>query len=91
MTSRIPSTTSAAMEPKTPSLNLEDEIRRRAYELYEQRGGEHGHDVEDWLRAEEEIKEMQAQSAAVRTTDRSAIPRARQVLPISVGAFAAST
>jgi hypothetical protein len=43
------------MEPKNPSLNLEDEIRRRAYDLYEQRGGEPGHDVEDWLRAEEEV------------------------------------
>ena len=91
MTSRSPSTTSAVMEPNAPSLNLEDEIRRRAYELYEQRGGEHGHDVQDWLRAEEEIKEMQARSAAVRTTDRSATPRARRVLPISVGTFAAST
>jgi hypothetical protein len=55
LTSRIPSTTSAVMEPKNPSLNLEDEVRRRAYDLYEQRGGEQGHDVEDWLRAEEEV------------------------------------
>ncbi len=35
--------------------NLEEEIRRRAYELYEQRGREGGHEVEDWLRAEEEV------------------------------------
>ena len=35
--------------------NLEEEIRRRAYELYETRGWEDGHDLEDWLRAEEEI------------------------------------
>ncbi len=31
------------------------EIRRRAYELYEQRGREHGRDFEDWLAAEEEL------------------------------------
>lgn len=33
----------------------EDAIRIRAFELYEQRGGEAGHDVEDWLKAEQEI------------------------------------
>jgi hypothetical protein len=32
-----------------------DQIRRRAYELYEARGQEGGHDVEDWLQAEAEI------------------------------------
>ena len=35
--------------------NLEEEIRRRAYEFYEQRGRESGHELEDWLRAEEEL------------------------------------
>jgi HSP20 family molecular chaperone IbpA len=30
------------------------EIARRAYELFEARGGEHGHDREDWFRAESE-------------------------------------
>ena len=30
-------------------------ICARAYELFQERGGEHGHDAEDWLRAEEEI------------------------------------
>jgi DUF2934 family protein len=32
-----------------------EEIARRAYELYLQRGGEQGKDVEDWLRAEKEL------------------------------------
>jgi hypothetical protein len=32
-----------------------EEIARRAHELYVQRGGEHGKDVEDWLAAEEEL------------------------------------
>lgn len=31
---------------------LQDMIRERAYELYEKRGREPGHDGEDWLRAE---------------------------------------
>jgi len=34
---------------------LRDGIARQAYEIYVQRGGENGKDVEDWLRAEKEI------------------------------------
>ena len=30
-------------------------IARRAYELFEARGSEHGHDCEDWFRAESEL------------------------------------
>jgi hypothetical protein len=37
------------------SPNLREAIQYRAYELYEARGREDGHDVEDWLRAEAEI------------------------------------
>ena len=33
----------------------EEEIRRRAYELYEARGREDGHVLDDWLQAEAEI------------------------------------
>jgi DUF2934 family protein len=36
-------------------INLEDEIRRRAYELWEQHGHEPGRDNEHWLLAEREI------------------------------------
>jgi hypothetical protein len=32
-----------------------ERISRRARELYEARGGEHGRDLEDWLTAEREI------------------------------------
>ena len=34
---------------------LEDKIRLRAYEFYEKRGREDGHDLGDWLQAEAEI------------------------------------
>ena len=38
------------------SLELTEEIiRRRAFQLYEQRGFEAGHDLDDWLQAEAEI------------------------------------
>jgi hypothetical protein len=31
-------------------------IRERAYQLFEARGGQPGHELEDWLQAEREIK-----------------------------------
>jgi hypothetical protein len=43
----------ATSEPQ----ELQHEIRLRAHELYEARGREDGHELEDWLRAEEEITE----------------------------------
>lgn len=43
-------------KPEEGSLELtENIIRERAYQFYEERGSEHGHDLEDWLRAEAEI------------------------------------
>jgi hypothetical protein len=44
--------------------NLEEQIRRRAYALYEQRGREDGHDVDDWLRAEAELTAQTTKAAA---------------------------
>jgi hypothetical protein len=35
--------------------DVEQQIRERAYELFLERGLEHGSDVEDWLKAEAEI------------------------------------
>ena len=40
---------------KLHELQLEYQVRQRAYELYEARGREDGHELEDWLRAEEEL------------------------------------
>ena len=40
------------------SSELQEEIRRRAYELYERRGQGDGHDLEDWLQAEAELSEV---------------------------------
>jgi len=40
---------------------LEDEIRTRAYLLYEQEGRQNGRDDEYWLRAESEILQRQSQ------------------------------
>jgi DUF2934 family protein len=43
---------------------LEEQIRRRAYELYEQRGREDGHELDDWLQAESEITQKKAKTVA---------------------------
>ena len=44
---------------------LENQIRQRAYELYEERGGrEDGRDLDDWLRAEEEITGTKVRTVA---------------------------
>jgi len=35
----------------------DEEIRRRAYEIYLERGEELGHELEDWLQAERELED----------------------------------
>ena len=38
------------------SVNANDAVARRAYEIYESRGGQHGFDLDHWLEAERELK-----------------------------------
>jgi hypothetical protein len=45
--------------PVSP-VNLESEIRRRAYELYEQRGSTNGQPEQDWFAAEREVLARQS-------------------------------
>lgn len=42
----------------------DENIRRRAYELYEARGRQDGHDLDDWILAEEEIDATAVKTAA---------------------------
>ncbi len=37
-------------------IGSDDQIRRRAYEIWEQRGRQHGRDADDWFRAETEVR-----------------------------------
>lgn len=46
------------------SGELQDQIRRRAYELYEQRGRDDGHELDDWLQAESEVTQTTAKAVA---------------------------
>ena len=43
--------------------DLEEQICRRAHEMYEQRGREEGHALDDWLQAESEIVNGKAMAA----------------------------
>jgi hypothetical protein len=45
-------------------INLDDEIRRRAYELYQQRGTASGSEAEDWMTAEREVLQRYHQQSA---------------------------
>ena len=47
-------------------IDLEGQIRLRAYQLYEARGEVPGYEIEDWLQAEAEIRgpQQQTQKAA---------------------------
>ncbi len=59
-----------AQDPSNVTPNVvadprrEEEIRRRAYVLYEQCGREDGHDIGDWLRAEAELTAQPMKTAA---------------------------
>lgn len=35
--------------------NLQEKIAKRAYEIFQARGGEHGYHLADWFQAEKEI------------------------------------
>jgi hypothetical protein len=45
-----------AKESLIEELPLEERIRRRAYELYVERGNQSGSETDDWLQAEAEIR-----------------------------------
>jgi len=62
-------------QPTTPSLveaenqteptpEILEQIRARAHELFEQRGREEGHDLDDWLQAEAEVAKQRQQQTA---------------------------
>jgi hypothetical protein len=36
-------------------VDMQARIAQRAYELFHRRGGHHGQDLEDWLKAEQEV------------------------------------
>ena len=57
------------------------EIQRRAYEIYIARGGEDGHDLADWIMAEQELSAI-ASLAAAGPADGHAATEAQQLLAL---------
>jgi hypothetical protein len=54
-----------------------EQIEARAYEIFLERGGEHGHDVEDWLSAEKELTQRREEIESIYAQERGA--------PVKVG------
>jgi hypothetical protein len=51
-----------AKQTPAETLPLEEQIRRRAYELYVERGNQSGSELDDWLQAEEEIRRAEEEA-----------------------------
>jgi hypothetical protein len=49
---------SSARQASISPADLQEQIRRRAFELWEQSGQEHGRDTEHWLQAEQEVIQL---------------------------------
>jgi hypothetical protein len=58
-----PSTLAPQSAEPAVLIPIEQQIQQRAYELYEQRGMTDGHELDDWLQAECEIRGTQANAA----------------------------
>ncbi|HZQ96845.1 MAG TPA: DUF2934 domain-containing protein [Candidatus Sulfotelmatobacter sp.] len=61
---RKPSIVKSEPRSNVLPINLEDEIRRQAYLLAERRGFEPGHEAEDWIAAEREVRQRYHQQSA---------------------------
>jgi len=53
----IPSQEEATGEAPVANVARDEEIRRRAYEIYLERGEEPAHDLDDWLQAKRELED----------------------------------
>jgi hypothetical protein len=63
-TSTIPTPLSTPNQTTKSTGELQEQIRRRAYELYEQRGRDDGHELDHWLQAESEVTQQKAKIVA---------------------------
>ena len=54
-----------SVDAKQADGNLHQEIRRHAYELYEQGGRQEGWELDDWLQSESEVMAKRKKAAIV--------------------------
>jgi hypothetical protein len=64
-----PSNVPQAAKPGSGGGPSRDEVSRRAYELYQKRGGAHGRHNEDWLEAEQQLREERQRAAGNALAD----------------------
>ena len=57
---------SAAAATVTEQLPLEERLQKRAYELYVLQGNESGSELDDWLQAEDELRDAEEELAKSR-------------------------
>jgi hypothetical protein len=62
---KIPTPQRIMRQTPTSGDDQQEQIRRRAYELYEQRGRGDGFALDDWLQAEWEVTGSKAKRASV--------------------------
>jgi hypothetical protein len=62
--SKEPITLQSSAPTTDAQSELQEEIHRRAYELYEERGGGEGRELDDWLQAEAEVTQSMAKVKA---------------------------
>ena len=62
--SKVPSQPTKEADVTEPQPEIQEQIRRRAYELYQQRGGGDEHELDDWLQAEAEITQTNTKTVA---------------------------
>lgn len=55
--SSIEQTAPSPDAPQAITAPTEEEVAQRAYEIFLERGSDHGNDIEDWLQAERELSE----------------------------------
>lgn len=54
------------MGGQTKNSVTEEHIRERAYEIYQQRGGSDGHELDDGLQAETELEKSHGEDSSQR-------------------------
>lgn len=59
----ISSVTKKSKQTEVSPEELNCAIQRKAYELYEQRGGDNGSQLEDWVKAESFVRSQYEKSA----------------------------
>jgi hypothetical protein len=61
-------------KPTIPSLSREDRIRMRTEEFYRRRGNRPGSPIEDWLRAEKDIRGKEKDERAIDEASEESFP-----------------